>query len=378
VKIHRTADDFLQDIVDWGERAVRHAASLTREQFLADEKSQDAVSKCISNVGEAANKAFRNLIAIVAALLVADAAAAQATFPERPVHILVGYVPGGPNDIIARAIGDWLAQVWGRSVVIDNVPGASGNIAGDRVAKAAPDGYTLLLANMAQIVVNPSLFDKMSYDPVKELAPVSQVAFTPNVLAVPNEVPARSVQELVALVRATPGKYTFGSAGVGTTQHLAGELFKSTARLDLQHVPYRGAAAVVTDLLGNRITMFFGNIAPLLPLIREGRLRGLAVTSLERFAAMPEFPTMAESGFPGFDVTASFGLLTAAGTPVGIIDKISRDTARVLAQDDLRQKLADIGVIVMGNSPAEFSAAIRSELVLWAKLIREIGLRATE
>ena len=317
-------------------------------------------------------------VALASALFMANAATAQTTFPDRPVHILVGYVPGGPNDIVARAIGDKLAQLWGKSVVIDNVPGASANIAGERVAKAPPDGYTLLLANMAQIVVNPSLFEKMNYDPVRELAPVSQVAFTPNVLAIPNEVPARSVQELVALIRATPGKYTFGSAGVGTTQHLAGELFKSMAKLDLQHVPYRGAAAVITDLLGNRITMFFGNIAPLLPLIREGRLRGLAVTSPERFAPTPEFPTMAESGFPGFDVTASFGLLTATGTPAVVIDKIYRDTARVLAQDDLRRKLADIGVIVMGNSPAEFSAAIKSELVLWAKLIKDIGVRASE
>src|SRR5229473_1466873 len=188
------------------------------------------------------------ILAFCASLFAANPAAAQATFPDRPVHILVGYVPGGPNDIIARAIGDKLATLWGKSVVIDNVPGASANIAGDRVAKAPADGYTLLLANMAQIVVNPSLFEKMSYDPVRELAPVSQVAFTPNVLTVPNEVPAHSVQELVALTRATPGKYTFGSAGVGTTQHLAGELFKSMAKLDLQHVPYRGAAGVITDL----------------------------------------------------------------------------------------------------------------------------------
>jgi tripartite-type tricarboxylate transporter receptor subunit TctC len=323
-------------------------------------------------------KTVQVLVVFFSTLIAADAALAQTTFPDRPVHILVGYVPGGPNDIIARTLGDKLAQLWGKPVVIDNVPGASGNIAGDRVAKAPADGHTLLLANMAQIVVNPSLFEKMNYDPVKELAPVSQVAFTPNVLTVPNELPVRSVQELVALVRATPAKYTFGSAGVGTTQHLAGELFKSMARLDLQHVPYRGAAPVITDLLGGRITMFFGNIAPLLPLIREGRLRGLAVTSLERFGATPELPTMAESGFPGFDATASFGLLTATGTPAGVIDKIYRDSARVLAQEELRQKLADIGVVVMGNSPAEFSAAIRVELVQWAKLIKETGIRATE
>lgn len=321
---------------------------------------------------------IRVLFAFLSILFLSGAASAQDTFPDRPVHILVGYVPGGPNDIIARAIGDKLALVWGKSVIIDNVPGASANIAGERVAKAQPDGHTLLLANMAQIVVNPSLFERMSYDPVKDLAPISQVAFTPNVLTVPNEVLAHSVQELVALVRATPGRYTFGSAGVGTSQHLAGELFKSQAKLDLQHVPYRGASAVITDLLGNRITMFFGNIAPLLPLIREGRLRGLAVTSRERFAAMPDLPTVAESGFPGYDITASFGLMTATGTPADVIDKISRDTARVLAQDDLRRKLADIGVIVIGTSPAEFSAAIRNELELWPKLIKEAGLRASE
>jgi tripartite-type tricarboxylate transporter receptor subunit TctC len=323
-------------------------------------------------------KPIRVLFAFLLALSFTDSATAQIAFPERPVHILVGYVPGGPNDIIARAIGDRLALLWGKPVIIDNVPGASANIAGDRVAKAPPDGHTLLLANMTQIVVNPSLFERMSYDPVKDLAPVSQVAFTPNVLTVPNELPVRSVQELVAFVRATPGKYTFGSAGVGTSQHLAGELFKSAAKLDIQHVPYRGAANVVTDLLGNRLTMYLGNIAPLLPLIREGRLHGLAVTSRERFPITPELPTIAESGFPGYDVTATFGLMTAAGTPATVIDRISRDTVQVLAQNDLRQKLADIGVIATGNSPAEFAAAIRSELAVWPKLIKEAGLRASE
>jgi len=323
-------------------------------------------------------KAIRILLAMLLVPMAAYAAAAQTAFPERTVRILVGYVPGGPNDIIARAIGDKLAQAWDKSVVVENVPGASGNIAGDRVAKATPDGYTLLLANSAQIVVNPSLFEKMSYDPLKELVPISQVVSTPNVLTVPNDLPVHSVQELVALVRATPGKYSFGSAGVGTSQHLAGELFKWRAKLDLQHIPYRGAAAVITDLLGGRITMFFGNIAPLLPLIREGKLHGLAVTSLDRFPATPEFPTVAESGFPGFDVTASFGLMVAAGTPAAVIDKIHRDTVRVLAQDELRRRLADVGMVVIGNSPAEFSAALKAEAVQWAKLIKETGLRASE
>jgi tripartite-type tricarboxylate transporter receptor subunit TctC len=218
----------------------------------------------------------------------------------------------------------------------------------------------------------------MNYDPLKELTPVAEVAFTPNLLAVPNELPVRSVQDLVALVRATPGKYTFGSAGVGTTQHLAGEFFKWRAKLDLQHIPYRGAATVITDLLGGRITMFFGNIAPLLPLVREGKLRGLAVTSLDRFATVPEIPTVAESGFPGFDVIASFGVMVAAPTPPAVIDKISRDTARVLAQNDLRQRLGEIGVVTVGNSPSEFSAALKTEAAQWAKLIKETGIKASE
>jgi tripartite-type tricarboxylate transporter receptor subunit TctC len=318
------------------------------------------------------------LFALLSTQFATGVAAAQTPFPDRPVHILVGYVPGGPNDIIARAIGDRLALTWNKSVVIDNVPGAGGNIAGERVARAAPDGYTLLLANMTQIVVNPSLFERMNFDPVKDLAPISQVAMTPNVLTVPNEVPARSVQELVAFLRATSGKYTFGSAGVGTSQHLAGELFKSMAKLDIQHVPYRGASAVITDLLGNRITMYIGNIAPLIPLIREGRLRGLAVSSHERFPAVPELPTISESGFPGYDVTATFGLMTATGTPADVIERISRDTNQALAQDDLRRKLADIGVVIMGNTPAEFAAAIRSDLTVWPRLIKEAGLRANE
>jgi tripartite-type tricarboxylate transporter receptor subunit TctC len=322
--------------------------------------------------------AIRVLIAACLVTAAANTAPAQTVFPERVVRILVGYAPAGPNDIIARAIGDKLAQLWDKTVVVEDVPGASGNIAGERVARAAPDGHTLLLANAAQIVVNPSLLDKMSYDPLKELAPVSQVAFAPNLLTVPNDLPVRNVQELVALVRATPGKYSFGSAGVGTTQHLSGELFKWRAKLDLQHIPYRGASAVITDLLGSRITMFFGNIAPLLPLVREGKLRGLAVTSLDRFAAVPDVPTVAESGFPGFDVTASFGLMVAAGTPPAVIDKISRDTARVLAQDDLRRRFADIGVVVIGSSPAEFSAALKAEAAQWAKLIKETGMKASE
>jgi tripartite-type tricarboxylate transporter receptor subunit TctC len=233
------------------------------------------------------------IAALLAALpLVATAgeAIAQSNYPTKPIRMIVGFAPAGPADLIARVIGDKLTEAWGQSVVIENVTGAGANIAGDRVAKAAPDGYTLLLASLAQLTINPSLYDKMPFDTVKDVIPITQAVFTPNILALNNDVPAKSVAELVALARAQPGQLTYGSAGVGTSQHLAGELFKSMAHVDIRHVPYRGAAPVITDLLGGRITMFFGNVTAVLPQVQDGKLRALAVTSLKRVAAAPDLP----------------------------------------------------------------------------------------
>ena len=308
-------------------------------------------------------------------ILAAGAAQAQANYPDRAVRMLVGFAAAGPADMIARIVGDRLNESWGQPVVIENVSGASANIAGDRVAKSPADGYTLLMASNAQVTVNPSLYDRMSYDPLKDLAPISQAVSTPNLLAINNDVPAKNVQELVAYLRANPRTVSYGSAGAGTTQHLAGELFKSMAHVDIQHVPYRGAAPVITDLLGGRIQIFFGNIAPLLPLVRDGKLRALAVTSLKRFGATPEIPTMAESGFPGFDSTATFGLMAPAATPAAIIDKIYRDQAHALARPDVRARLADVGMEVVANTPAEFAASLKAEVPQWAKVIKEAGIK---
>jgi tripartite-type tricarboxylate transporter receptor subunit TctC len=322
--------------------------------------------------------AIHGVAAVLATILAAGAAQAQATYPDRTVRMLVGFAAAGPADMIARVVGDRLSETWGQSVVIENVSGAAANIAGDRVAKSPADGYTLLMASNAQVTVNPSLYERMTYDPLKDLAPISQAVLTPNLLVIHDSVPARNVQELVAYLRANPGKVSYGSAGAGTTQHLAGELFKSMAHVDIQHVPYRGAAPVITDLLGGRIQMFFGNIAPLLPLVRDGKLRALAVTSLKRFGATPEIPTMAEAGFPGFDSTVTFGLMAPAATPAAVIDKVYRDQTRALARPDVRAKLADIGMEVVANTPAEFAAALKAEVPQWAKLIKEAGLKATE
>jgi tripartite-type tricarboxylate transporter receptor subunit TctC len=319
---------------------------------------------------------IRNTL-IAFALLTAGDAVAQ-TWPDKPIRILVGFAAGGPADITARLIGDRLSEAWGKPVIVENVTGAAGNLATDRVAKSAPDGYTLLAAASATIVTNPSLYQKLPFDPVKDLAPITQAAYTPNILAVHPDVPVRSVQELVAYARANPGKLSFGSAGIGTSQHLAGELFKTMAGLDIQHVPYRGIAAVMPDLIAGRLTMAFGNISAVLPFVRDGKLRPLAVTSARRYASVPDLPTMIETGFPGFDSTAWFGLMAPAGTPPDIIEKVHRESVRILALPDVRARFAALGIEVIGNTPAEFAAVIAAETPQWAKLIRDIGIKPGE
>ena len=317
--------------------------------------------------------------AVVAALaFVTSAAVAETNYPDRAVKIEVGYAAGGPLDVVARLIGDKLAQIWGKTVVVENVSGASGNIAADRVAKAVPDGYTLLLASNVNIAVNPKLYKNMPFDPVKDLAPITQVAYSPNILVVPNDLPVKSVQELVTYAKANPGKVSFASAGVGTTQHLAGELFKTIAKVDIQHVPYRGATPAITDLLGGRVSMFFGPPSSLLGLVKEGKVRALAVTSAQRFPAAPDLPTMIEAGYPGFVAVLSVGWMAPAGTPKDVIDRIYKDTAKALAAPDVRERLQKIGTEPMGTSPAEFAADIQREVPQWAEVIKAAGLTGTE
>jgi tripartite-type tricarboxylate transporter receptor subunit TctC len=248
----------------------------------------------------------------------------------------------------------------------------------ERVSKAAPDGYTLLLASNVNLAVNPKLYKNMPFDPVKDLVPITQVAYSPNILAVPNDLPVKNVQELVAYAKANPGKLSFASAGVGTTQHLAGELFKTIAKIDIQHVPYRGAAPAVTDLLGGRVSMFFGPPSSLLGMVKEGKLRGLAVTSAQRFPGAPELPTMIEAGYPGFVSVLSQGWLAPAGTPKDVIEKIYKDTAKVLAEPDVRERLQKIGNEPMGTSPAEFAADIAREVPQWGKVIEAAGLAGSQ
>lgn len=308
------------------------------------------------------------------ALLVAGSPVAQSNYPEKPIRIAVGFPPGGPADTIARLLGQKLAEGLRRPVVIENVPGAAGNIGADRVAKAPSDGYTLGLLSDAQIVVNPSLY-KLPYDPVRDFVPISQACITPTILVVHNAAPAKNVRELVALAKARPGELTFASGGSGTSAHLPGELLKYMAGIDISHVPYKGAVLAIPDLLSGRVTMMFSPVSIVLPLVRDGRLRALAVTSLKRSSTVPELPTMDESGYPGFEATVWLGLFAPARTPTGIVGKFHLETVKVLGQVDVRAKLADLGFEIIGNSPDEFATVVKSEIPKWTKLIKESGIK---
>ncbi|MEK6244346.1 MAG: tripartite tricarboxylate transporter substrate binding protein [Pseudomonadota bacterium] len=323
-------------------------------------------------------KVIVGFLVLLQALLGAAGAAAQSSYPEKSIRILVGFTPGVAPDITARLLADRFTEAWGKPVVVENITGAGGNIATDRAAKAAPDGYTLLMGGNSSIIFNPSLYQKLPFDPVKDFAPITQIFIAANVLAVPSDSPLKSLAELVALARAQPGKLTYGHAGVGTSQHLAGELFKAMARLDLQPVAYRGSTAIMPDLVTGRLSLCFCNVVNVMPLAREGKLRVFAVTSLKRSGVAPDLPTMAESGFPGFEAVPWFGLMAPAGTPPAIIDKLHRETVRVLAVPELRKRLEELGLDVIGNSPAEFAALIKAEIPQWAKVIKEAGIKATE
>jgi tripartite-type tricarboxylate transporter receptor subunit TctC len=317
-------------------------------------------------------------LAVAFSLLAATEALAQTSYPEQPVRILVGFTPGTAPDVTARLIADEFTRSWGKPVVVENVTGAGGNIATDRVAKAAPDGHTLLMGGNSSLIMAPSLYDKLAFDPIKDFAPIVQVFVAANILAVHPEVPAKNVEELVALARAQPDKLSYGHAGIGTSQHLAAELFKYMAGAKIQPVAYRGSTAVLPDLVAGRLSISFSNVVNTMPLVREGKLRGFAVSSRKRSGVAPDIPTMAELGFPGFEAVPWFGLLAPAGTAPAVVDKVHRETVRVLALPEVRKRLEDLGLDVIGNSPAEFAQVIRSEIPEWAKVIKGAGIKATE
>ena len=309
-------------------------------------------------------------------LLTGAGAQAQsaAAFPGKPMHIVVTFTPGGAPDILARLIGERLTAAWGQPVLIDNKPGAGGNTGADSVAKAAPDGLTIVVGTVGTHAINGALYAKMPYDMVKDFAPVTLLATTPNLLVINNDVPAKTLAEFIALGK-REGKMSFASSGSGTSIHVSGELFKTMTGIDMTHIPYKGRATAIPDLLGGRVTMMFDNMPSSLPLVKEGKLRALGVTSLKRSLAAPEIPTIAEQGLPGFDAVSWFALFAPAGTPRAFIDRLQAEVKKILASPDVAVKLAEAGLDAVGSTPDELAAYQRAEIAKWAKVVKDSGAK---
>jgi len=297
------------------------------------------------------------------------------SYPSRPIRLVVPFPAGGTTDILAREAAQKLTEVLGQAVVVDNRPGAAGNIGSDLVAKSAPDGYTLLMGTVGTHAINPSLYSKMPYDHVKDFAPVVLVAGVPNVLVVNPTLPVNSVADLIKLAKDKPGQINFASSGSGTSIHLSGELFKTMAGVDMTHVPYKGSSPALTDLIGGQVQIMFDNLPSALPQIKGGRLRAIAVTSLKRAPVLPDIPTINESGLPGFEASSWFGVLAPAGTPAAIVARINTEVNKWLQSADAREKLLGQGAEAAGGSPEQFGNFIRAESEKWAKVVKFSGVK---
>ena len=315
------------------------------------------------------------MMASIAIAAVAALAQAQPTYPSKPIRLVVPFPAGGTTDILARAVAQRLTETMGQPVIVDNRAGAGGNIGAELVAKAPPDGYTLLMGTVGTHAINASLYAKMPYDHVRDFAPVILVAGVPNVLVVNPTLPVNSVQELIAYGKANPGKLNFASSGNGTSIHLAAELFKTMTGVQMAHVPYKGSAPALVDLIGGQVQLMFDNLPSALPQIKAGKLKALAVTSAQRSAALPDLPTVAESGLPGFEASSWFGLLTPAGTPKDIIAKLNGEVAKWLATPEAKEKMAAQGAIPAGKSPDDFARHIAAETAKWQKVVKDSGAK---
>jgi tripartite-type tricarboxylate transporter receptor subunit TctC len=310
-----------------------------------------------------------------ACLSAAPAALAQASYPDKPIHIVVTFTTGGAPDILARLIGERLQAAWGQSVIVDNKPGAGGNTGADSVAKAPPDGHTIVVGTVGTHSINGALYAKMPYDMVRDFTPVTLLATTPNMLVVHNGVPAKTLPEFIALGK-KEGKMSFASSGSGTSIHVSGELFKTMTGIDMEHIPYKGRASAIPDLLGGRVTMMFDNMPSSLPLVKDGKLRALGVTSAQRSPAAPEIPTIAEQGLAGFEAVSWFALFAPPNTPKPIVDKLQGEVAKIIKSPEVSKKLAEIGLEPVGSTPEALAAYQRAEIVKWAKVVKDSGAKA--
>jgi tripartite-type tricarboxylate transporter receptor subunit TctC len=312
--------------------------------------------------------------ATVAAPSILSSRALGADWPVKPVRVVVPFAPGGSTDITARLVSNRLQQVWGQSVVVENKPGAGGNIAADMVAHSDPDGYTILISG-PPLATNQFLYPSLTYDPIGDFAPVTLLITQPNLMCVPNSSPAKSVKEFIAYCNENKGKVTYASSGNGTTLHLSGELFKRLAKVEMIHIPYRGGAPAINDLIPGRVDVIFDNMPSIISHVRAGSLRGLAVTTKERVAVVPDMPTIAESGVPGFDVFSWFGFFVPARTPEGVVARINADTNAALAHASVKSRFDDLGATPKGSTPSELAAFLKSEIDKWGPVIREAKIR---
>jgi tripartite-type tricarboxylate transporter receptor subunit TctC len=314
-------------------------------------------------------------IALVVATTLAATTSLAQNYPAKPIRLVVPFTPGGSTDLVARIVAQKLEQAWGQQVIVENRPGAGGNIGVDYVAKSAPDGYTLIFGHIGTFGFGPSFYPKLPYDPIRDFAPIILYAMVPNMLVVHPSLPAKSVRELIALAKARPGQLNYGSSGSGSASHLAVEYFKLLSKTDITAIAYRGTGPMVIDLIAGQISLTITGVPPLYPQVKAGRLRGIAVTSAKRLTLLPELPSIAEAGVPGYESTTWFGPLAPAKTPKDIIVKINTQLVQTLQSPDVRERFAAEGIEALGGTPDQFAEYIRSEIARWGRVIKEAGLR---
>jgi tripartite-type tricarboxylate transporter receptor subunit TctC len=296
-------------------------------------------------------------------------------YPTKAVRLIVGFPAGGTSDIMARLTGQKLSEAWGQTFIIDNRPGAGGNIGTELVAKAAPDGYTLLVSPGSTLTSNPAVYSKVPFDTVRDFAPVTMIAGVPNALVVHPSVPANNVKELIALAKSRPGQLAYASTGAGQSTHLSAELLKLSAGINMIHVPYKGSAPALTDIVAGQVSVMFDNLPSVLPFIKSGRLKPLAVSSVARSRALPAVPTVAESALPGFDVTVWFAVLAPAATPRDIVNRLNAEIVKAIKTQDMRERLAQQGADAVGNTPEDFAVVIKRDLAKWAKVVKDANIK---
>ena len=308
-----------------------------------------------------------------AGLLAAVPAAAQAAYPSKTITIIVPFAAGGTTDLLARIVAQGLTAELGQTVIVDNRAGAGGNIGGQAAARATADGYTLFMGTVGTHAINASLYKKMQFDPIKDFAPLTRVANVPNLLVANPKQPFKTVKELIAYAKANPGKLNFASSGNGSSIHLSGELFKSMTKIDMQHVPYKGSAPAMTDLLGNQVGIMFDNMPSAIQHVRSGKLRALAVTTAKRSPELPDVPTIAEAGVPGYEATSWFGMFAPAATPPAVITTLNNAIVKVLAKPEIKKQINDQGAEVYSETPAHFADFIQKESAKWSKVVKDSG-----